>query len=342
MNMGRHEKFYVVGENIHCTRIHKLGGKYVRENEKGGADLVFRLENKERKLPIPGKFTAGADWQSGKVKHTAVAVWQGLNGDDAAKQAAEDYIRFMVERQEENDASFLDVNVDEFSTDPGECRKAMTWAVRTMQKSAGVPLSIDSSNPRVLEVGLSLADPGLGKPMVNSVSLERKDAVNLAKDAGAVVIANAAGEERMPDTKEERLANLEQTMELLGNSGFKDENIYIDPLVFPVSVDSNNGTDVLETIGEIRERYGNAIHFAPGLSNISFGMPNRKLLNQVFTYLCRERGLDGGIVDPLQINASILDDLDPKDKAFKTAEEFLVGKDMFGKNYITAVRGGQI
>lgn len=340
--MGKSGKFYVVGENIHCTRIFKIGGKYVKETGDGKAVINFTDDGVDKQLQIPEKITGSTSWQSGKVKHTAVAIWQGLYGGDADGEAAREYIHYMVKRQEAHDASFLDVNVDEFSTDPEECKEAMAWAVGMVQEVASVPLSVDSSNLGTLELGLSAAKKALGKPMVNSVSLERTDAFQMAKDAGAVVIANAAGKERIPDTKEERIGNLEKVLELLGKTGFNDEEIFVDPLVFPVSVNPSNGTDVLDAIEEIRKKYGEDIHFAPGLSNISYGMPKRKLLNQVFTYLCRERGLDGGIVDPLQINGSILDSLNPADEAFKTAKAFLLGEDMFGKDYISAVRGGKL
>jgi 5-methyltetrahydrofolate--homocysteine methyltransferase len=178
--------------------------------------------------------------------------------------------------------------------------------------------------------------------MVNSVSLERKDAVEIAKSAGAVVIAAASGEASMPTDKEERIANLKSLTTLLEGSGFSASQIHLDPLVFPVSVDPNNGRMILETIEELRKAYGGEIHFAPGLSNISYGMPNRKLINQVFTCLCVKRGLDGGIVDPIQINQGALDALDPNSERFKLTEAFLTGQDHYGMNYISAVRSGKL
>ena len=119
-------------------------------------------------------------------------------------------------------------------------------------------------------------------------------------------------------------------------------DIHLDPLVFPVSVDPNNGLLILETVAELRGRYGNEIHFAPGLSNISYGMPNRKLINQVFTHLCTKRGLDGGIVDPLQINGGLLEALDTSSEAYALTRAFLMGEDQFGMGYIKAVREGRI
>ena len=97
---------------------------------------------------------------------------------------------------------------------------------------------------------------------------------------------------------------------------------------------------VMDAVEDLRNGLGDAIHFAPGLSNVSYGMPNRKLLNQVFTWLCVERGLDGGIVDPLQINETILEELDPDSETFALARGVLTGEDEFGMNYISAFRQG--
>jgi cobalamin-dependent methionine synthase I len=178
--------------------------------------------------------------------------------------------------------------------------------------------------------------------MVNSVSLERKEAIQVAKDAGAVVIAAGSGKTSMPTNRDERITNLNSLIALLEKVGFDYSQIYLDPLVFPVSVDPKNGLMILETVEELRKEYGREIHFAPGLSNISYGMPNRKLINQVFTYLCVQRGLDGGIVDPIQINENVLASVDPKSESFQLTEAFLTGQDQFGMNYISAVRGGRL
>jgi 5-methyltetrahydrofolate--homocysteine methyltransferase len=269
-------------------------------------------------------------------------MWQGLHGTEAEQKAGIEYLHYMVRNQEAHGATYLDLNVDEFSTDIGERKELIRWAASIIQQVSAVPLSIDSSNVEILQAGLEACDPAKGSPMVNSVSLERKDAVKIAKSAGAVVIAAASGEASMPTNKEERIANLKSLITLLEDNGFTFPQVHLDPLVFPVSVDPNNGLMILETIEGLRKEFGQEIHFAPGLSNISYGMPNRKLINQVFTYLCVKRGLDGGIVDPIQINQDALDALDPNAERFKLTEAFLTGQDQYGMNYITAVRGGKI
>jgi cobalamin-dependent methionine synthase I len=332
-------KFIAVGENIHCTRVYKVGGAFV--DEKSPA-ITYEEGGQPKRLPVPQRFVESSDWKNGKVKHAAVAMWQGTRGDEAGRKAGKEYLQYMVRNQESHGASFLDLNVDEFSTDVGERKELVEWAAAVVQEVSSVPLSIDSSNVEILRAGLAACDAAKGKPMVNSVSLERQQAIGIAAEAGAVLIAAATGEASMPTSQEERLANLERLVTMLEKTGFGRGDIYLDPLVFPVSVDPKNGKMILETIAALRERYGEVIHFAPGLSNISYGMPNRRLINQVFTWLCLERGLDGGIVDPLQINDELLRSMDPEAESVRLTRAFLLGEDQFGMNYIAAVRGGRI
>jgi len=335
-------KFIAVGENIHCTRVLKVSGELVRELPDGTHAIVYREDGKEELLPIPDQFLRSSDWAGGKVRHAAVAVWQGLHGDAAGRRAGIGYLHSMVRRQEAHGASFLDLNVDGFSTQIEERIEAIRWLAGVVQEVCTVPLSIDSSNLTILKAGLESCNHKKGKPLANSVSLERRQAIPAAGQAGAVVIAAASGEASMPRTKEDRLENIEELMQLLAEQGFSLSEIYLDPLVFPVSVDPGNGKMILETIGELRKTYGRQIHFAPGLSNVSYGMPNRKLINQVFTCLCVRRGLDGGIVDPLQINDQVLAGIDEKAESFVAAKAFITGEDPFGMQYITAVRSGKI
>jgi 5-methyltetrahydrofolate--homocysteine methyltransferase len=334
--------FIAVGENIHCTRIFKVGGAMVRSLDDNTHAIFYEEEGREKHLPVAKRFVESSDWKNGKVKHAAVAMWQGLHGSDSERRAGVEYLHYMVRNQERHGAAFLDLNVDEFSTDIGERKELIRWVAGVIQQVSTVPLSIDSSNVEILRAGLEACDQAKGKPMVNSVSLERKEAVAVARSRGAAVIAAATGATSMPTDKEERIANLASLITLLEQSGFTHSQIYLDPLVFPVSVDPKNGLMILETIEELRKRYGAEIHFAPGLSNISYGMPNRKLINQVFTHLCRKRGLDGGIVDPIQINERALDALDPSAESYQLTEAFLSGRDQFGMNYISAVRSGRL
>lgn len=341
--MSGTSKFIAVGENIHCTRIFKVGGKFVKTLDDGSHVIAYTADGQGQHLPIPGRFSESEEWSKGKkVKHAAVAMWQGVYGSNEDQQAGIAYLQHMVRVQEANGAAFLDLNVDEFSTDVEERVRVIQWTAEVIQQVASIPLSIDSSDLDIMKAGLEACNKFLGKPMVNSVSLERSNAIQLASDAGAVVIAGATGKTTMPNSVEERVQNFAQLIPKLTAAGLEYSDIYLDPLVFPASVDSTNGPKVLDTIKELRKIYGAEIHFAPGLSNVSYGLPKRKLLNQVFSYLCRENGCDGGIVDPRHINEEILNNLDTDTESFKLAKAFLVGEDEYGMNYIRAVRKGKI
>jgi 5-methyltetrahydrofolate--homocysteine methyltransferase len=334
--------FIIVGENIHCTRVYKVGGALVKDMGQGAHAVVYGEKGATKQLPIPERFTQTADWKAGKVKHCAVAVWQGLYGDAAGKAAAKDYLQFLALRQQAAGAAFLDVNVDEFSTDVDERCRVIRWVADIVQEKTKIPLSIDSSNPCILQAGLDACDKARGKPMVNSVSLERAEAVNVAAASNAVVIASAAGEKDLPSTTEQRLENLGRLMPKLQAAGLKPGDIYVDPLVFPVGTDSNNGKAFLDAVKAVRERYGADIHITGGLSNVSFGMPNRKLINVAFSWLALDAGADSGIVDPLQINSRLLAAADVNSEPFKLARALLTGEDMFGVEYITAHREGRL
>jgi 5-methyltetrahydrofolate--homocysteine methyltransferase len=253
-----------------------------------------------------------------------------------------DYLQYLARRQEQADASFLDVNVDEFSTDIAERCRAIQWVAEVVQATASIPLSIDSSNPAILRAGLSVCDPRRGRPMVNSVSLERQDSIPVAAEFKAVVIASAAGEKDLPSNTDQRLGNIRRLMPLLDQVGIRGGDVYVDPLVFPVATDSNNAQSFIESVCAIRKAYGPDIHISGGLSNVSFGMPARKLINQVFTWLVVEAGGDSGILDPLQMNAKILAAVDTTTDSFRLAKALLTGEDLFGVDFITAHREGTL
>jgi 5-methyltetrahydrofolate--homocysteine methyltransferase len=157
-----------------------------------------------------------------------------------------------------------------------------------------------------------------------------------------VVVASASGKQGLPSTVEERMNNLDVLIPRLTEAGFQYPDIHIDPLVLPISTDSNNGKGFLDTLRAIRKTYGDDIHIVSGLSNVSFGMPNRKLINQVFSWLAVEAGADGGIVDPCQINVAALKALDPDSEPFKLTRALLLGEDEFGMEYISACRERRI
>lgn len=334
--------FIVIGENIHCTRILKRDGASIVRTDDGGSAIVYGSGGARRMLPIPEPFTKRADWESGKVKRCAVAIWQGMYGNGAARGLGADYIQTMACEQEKAGAAFIDINVDEFSVELDERVKAMKWTVGLVQKACRLPLSIDSANQDVMQAGLMACDPSRGRPMINSISLERPALMEPAAEHKAAVVVSATGEAELPASMEERLTNLGKLIPMLENRGIPRERMYVDPLVYTISTDSRNGRVFLETVASIRRAYGSAIHVTGGLSNVSFGMPCRKLINQVFARLSVEFGGDSGIVDPLQINLKSLESLDEDSEPFKLARALLMGEDEFGMNFISAHREGKL
>ena len=335
-------EFIAVGENIHCTRIYKVDGKYARPQADGRYAIEYTVDGESRAMPVPDHFMNNADWEAGKIKHCAAAIWLGNNGNEEEKAAGIDYLQAAAKKQVSTGATYLDINVDEFSTDIEERVKLMRWVIGVIQDTVDIPISVDSSNLDILKAGLEACDKSRGRPMLNSVSLERPEAIELAAKHEAVIIASVAGEKDLPANSDERLQNLSVLMPKLRDAGFKDEHIHVDPLVFPISTDGTNGTGFLESVTAIRENYGNDIHIVAGLSNISFGMPCRKLINQVFTWLCVKAGADGGIVDPLQISVDSLNSMDLDSEKFRLAKELLLGEDDYGMNFITASREGKL
>jgi hypothetical protein len=335
-------RFLMVGENIHCTRSFRVDGKFVVRREGGGFAVVHGDPGEERFLPVPAAVVQGDEWQAGKVRHCAVAIRVGADGTGSERDAGREYIRVMARRQAAAGAAYLEVNVDEVSTDLEDRKRLMAWTVRAVQESVPTPVSVDSSNLEVLRAGLAACDPGRGRALLNSVSLERQAGIELACEFQAAVIASCAGEREVPSTAEERVANLERLLALLDAAGVERAAVHVDPLVLPISVDGQNGRRFLDAVRMIREAYGPSLHIVPGLNNVSFGLPRRALVSLVFTRLAMEAGVDGGIVDPLQINPRSLAALSPSTESFRLAHALLTGDDEFGGEFIAACREERI
>ena len=336
------KKFIIIGENIHCTRVFKKEGNLVGSAPDGRPAVIYDDGGKKKFMPIPEQILKSGDWENGKVKHCAAAIWQGMNGFEKDKDAGLDYLRVMAAKQEKAGATYLDINVDEFGLNLEERIKAMQWTADVIQKSAKLPLSIDSSNVDIMRAGLKACDPKRGRPVVNSVSLERLGLLEPIAEYKAAVVASAAGEHGLPCTVAERIANFDRLIPKLLAAGVSYPAMHLDPLVYTISTDPLNGKMFLESIAAARKKYGAEIHILGGLSNVSFGMPARKLINQVFAWLAVEAGGDGGIVDPLQINADILRALDTAGEPYKLARALLTGEDEFGMNFIAAHREKRI
>lgn len=335
-------RFTVVGENIHCTRVVKQGGARTRVLADGSEAVCFHLHGEDRNLPIPGNWGETSPvFARGQIKHAALGIWQAMHGRGEDGVAGRDYLCWMARCQIEAGAHFLDVNVDEFSNDEAAAVAAMTFLVDVLGERFDIPLSIDSSNPRILAAGLAACQARGRRSMLNSVSLEREEAVGLVAEYGSVAIVSAAGREGLPADTGARMENLSRIIALLDGAGIARERLYLDPLVLPISTDPLNGQHFLEAVAQARASFA-GVHIGGGFSNVSFGMPQRKLLNMVFTWLCAEAGADSGIIDPVAMPVQALAALDPDAAAFRLARDVLTGADMFGMEFIAASRDGRL
>ena len=146
----------------------------------------------------------------------------------------------------------------------------------------------------------------------------------------------------MPQNDVERVTNASRMVDAALSKGIAIRDIYIDALVFPISVDSQFGNHCFEAIRKLRADYGPEIHITGGLSNVSFGLPSRRLINDVFTLLAVEAGADSGIVDPVASNIPGIFSVDRQSSHYHLAEDLLLGRDRNCKNFLRAYRKGEL
>ena len=336
------DQFTVIGENIHATRVVKRGGVRGHVFEDGSEAVKYKVDGDQRFVILPEHFTSTQPYEQGNLKHFMIAMWQGLNGTPEASAQGKDYIRYEVNRQINAGAHYLDLNVDESSYRLDEQKQTMEWVVKYVETVSTVPPSVDSSNPEIIEVGLSAYSGSQGRPMLNSIALERPEAIEMALKYDARAIIMASNEVGMPSDSDERVENVGRILEMALTKGMAKEDIFVDPLFFPIAVDANYGQHALDAISRIRADFGDEIHIAGGMSNVSFGIPKRRLVNDVFLYLAIESGADAGIVDPITTSADRSLNIDIKSKPVELAMELLQGNDDFAMNYITAFRNGDL
>ena len=340
---GLNRPFYVIGENIHTTRSLLCEGRLVVTSPSGEESVRYTTTAGEtRYLRIPEEFKSRQDYQEGKVKHVMMAVRAAMSGVESAAGEAMIYLRTLVERQVRAGADFLDLNVDELSWNRDEQKAAMDWLVRALEPLSPVPLSIDSSNQEILLTGIQACAGRAGKPLLNSASLERIDALDIARHYALPVVVTAAGGSGMPRNAEDRVNHASQMVEAALAKSIPLERLYVDALVFPISVDSQFVTQCLDAFRQLRAKYGERIHLTGGLSNVSFGMPCRKLINEVFINLAVEAGADSGIVDPVASNLNRIFLAGKQSRPYQLALEMLLGRDPGCVNYLEAYREGEL
>jgi 5-methyltetrahydrofolate--homocysteine methyltransferase len=229
--------------------------------------------------------------------------------------------------QAEAGADLLDVNA---GTGPDREIEDLLWLIETVTRAVDISLCIDSPNREAMEAGLEKA--GRRAAMINSTTAEpdRLAAfLPLAEAHGCSIIGLCMGEEGVPDDAEGRFQVAERLVEKLTAGKIPPQKIYLDPIVCPVSVDGRAGRTALETLRLIKEGLPQARTIC-GVSNISFGLPQRQLLNRQFLAMMMAAGLDAAIMDPA----------DDRLRSGLQAAEALLGYDESCLAYITAARQG--
>lgn len=218
-------------------------------------------------------------------------------GKSKFKQALRDYDMEYIYKeglvQEENGAHILDVNVGLPEIDEPQL---MEEAVTGIQAIIDLPLQIDTSDTDAMERGLRYYN---GKPMLNSVNGKKESMESvfpIAKKYGAVVVCLCLDESGIPETVEGRLKIAEKIMKTAAIYGIPKKNLVMDALVLTISTGQDNANVTLETLRRIRYELG--LHTVLGVSNISFGLPERSRINTAFFTMAMNNGLSAGIVNP--------------------------------------------
>jgi cobalamin-dependent methionine synthase I len=258
-----------------------------------------------------------------KINSTLKAIRPAMENYDAAA------IQDLAKRQYEAGATYIDVNAGMFIDDEPE---RLEWLVKTVQETVPAPLAIDSPNPVALRKALEAnKNP---KPLLNSISDETKRynaVLPLVVEFKTGIIALCMDDTGMPETVKDRLTIAERLIGKLTKEGVALDDIFVDPLVRPVGTGSHYGNVAIETIRQVKAEFPET-HIACGLSNISFGIPCRKLMNQAFLIAALGAGMDGAIMDPL----------DKKLMSFIYAGEALFGLDEYCMEYLTKYREGEL
>lgn len=204
-----------------------------------------------------------------------------------------DYIIKEGIAQRDAGAHILDVNVGLPEID--EC-KMMEDAVYNLQAVLPTPLQIDTTNIAALERALRVYN---GKPMLNSVNGKQKnmeEVFPLAKKYGSVVVCLCLDENGIPETAQGRIAVAEKIIKTAKEYGIDKKDLIVDALTMTISTDKNNAKETLKAVKYIRETLG--VNTVLGVSNISFGLPQRDVINTAFFTLALQSGLSAGIINP--------------------------------------------
>lgn len=246
------------------------------------------------------------------------AIGAAIEAQDA------DYIQKVAKDEWEAGANYIDVNAGIFV---GKEADYLQWLVKNVQEGTDAPCCLDSPDPKAIEKALSVHK---GTALINSISLEKQRYEALLPVIAGTdlkVVALCMSDKGMPETAEERLKIAEELVNGLVRNNVPLDHIYVDALVQPVSTKDTFGTEFLKAVEGIMTNFP-GIHTICGLSNVSYGLPERKFINQMFAVMAIAKGLDALIINPLDKNMM----------ANMIAAEMLAGRDSYCANYLKAFR----
>lgn len=262
-----------------------------------------------------------------KLNSSIKRVAQAIEARDAAT------VQDLARRQAEAGAHYIDVNA---AVRVGEELDDLSWLIENVQAAVDTPLCIDSPNPAAIARGLERvkASGSKARPLVNSVTGEPdrlRDILPLVVEHNCPVVALTSDENGIPKTVEDRLRIAGKIVAEAEKHGVPRTDIYFDPLVLPLSTDTRNGAIFMEALTAIKAEYP-GVKTISGLSNVSYGLPKRKIVNRAFLLMALHAGMDAAIMDPL----------DAELMALLLAGELVLGHDEYCMSYLKAYRAGRL
>jgi 5-methyltetrahydrofolate--homocysteine methyltransferase len=266
------------------------------------------LHNKGRELHAVMKTIIASETKTVTIDTVGpfTIIGERINPTGRKKLAAQlekrnyDYVRGLVKKQIESGADILDVNAGI----PGEDEVVLLPELcQVVIGATDVPLCIDTANSEALAAALAVVP---GKPLVNSVNGEEASleaVLPVVKEYGAAVIGLTMDDDGIPTDPDVRLSIAGKILDRAAKIGIPAEDVVIDPLVLAVGADSQAGLATLKTIEKVREEFGVNINL--GASNVSFGLPERHTINQVFLSLAIAAGATCAITDPMKLSLTI-------------------------------------
>lgn len=257
-----------------------------------------------------------------RINASRKTIAQAIGAGDRA------FIQAEAQAQAQAGADYIDVNAGTFV---GEEAEKLKWIIEAVQEVTDLPLAIDSPDAEVIKAVMPLLKK---TPLINSITLEpaRLDSIlPIVVGYKTKVIALCQSGRGSAETTALKVSLAGELVEKLTGAGVPRDDIYIDPLVFPLSTNPQSATATLDAIGEIMEGFP-GVHTICGLTNVSYGLPARRLVNRAFLASAIAQGLDAAIIDPT----------DRSLYAMVKAVTLVTGKDDFCMNYIRAFREGRL